>query len=179
MKVNIQKESMKIGLNLGVFIFLIYSLTYIINPKVFLNEFFDLFIRIIVIGFGIYSINRNKKLLKGLISFKEVFTSYFACIASAYFIVNIGMIFIFVILDPITAEMLHNEKIILLEISKLDLLNSNNDTSILDLLIENLKNTSSYSISFIIQGYIAKLLGNSIFGLIISLLFKTNNSQTA
>ena len=179
MRVNIQKKSINIGLNLGVFIFLIYSLVYIINPVIFLNEIFDIFIRITSIGFGIYSIIDNKKQLKGLISFKEAFTSYFACVATAYLIINLGMIFIFVILDPATSEMLHNKKIMLLEATRLDLLNSNNDTSILDLMIETYRNTFSYSISFIIQGYISKLLGNSIFGLMISLIFKKNNPQIA
>jgi len=92
MEINLNKNSFDIGIKLGILLFFITAIIYIVDINYFTNFLLMLSVyRIPVIAFGIYAVISNKKLNKGLLSFKEAFTSYFWCVVVGYFILNLGL----------------------------------------------------------------------------------------
>ena len=100
MEINIKKIAADMGLILGLILFLLNAIFYVIDLELFLNGA-SLISFVLVIGFGIYSIINSRKKLGGYISWNDSFISYLACVAVGMCIATLSQIFIFVILDPL------------------------------------------------------------------------------
>lgn len=217
MNVNLKILSAKIGLKLGLTIVLIYSLILFFDATYFNKDLFGILIRVIGVGFGVFSIFSVNKIINST-TFKENFSSYFICLATGYLIVNLFLLITFNLIDKKTGNIIHNNKLSNLneEIEFLDdqlnilenyleifLVKSIDqkknlekkkivDESFFDIKNMNeqeikqqieligdfknyrveyrndLNNNFSFSIKKVFNGYLQKLLGNAIFGLIIS-----------
>tara|TARA_B100001287_G_scaffold189936_1_gene160444 strand:- start:1023 stop:1721 length:699 start_codon:yes stop_codon:yes gene_type:complete len=219
MNVSLKKLSAKIGVRLGLTIVLIYSFVLFFDTTFFNRDLFGILIRIIAIGFGIFSIYILKKTFKTT-TFKQNFSSYFICLATGYLIVNVFLLITFNFIDKKSGNIIHNnklsnlnEEIVTLD-NQLNILNKYleihldetidqkrkleknkiMDESIFDIknmneeeikqqieLIDYFKNyrvdyrndlegNFSFSIKKVFNGFLQKLLGNAIFGLIISFI---------
>ena len=143
------------------------------QPILFNNFYIGCIIRIIAIGFAISCILKIKKIKNGLISFKESFSAFFICIATAYFIVNIFLYILFNIVDPEYAIMINNDKIMTYSIELFN--NPSTPKAISELVnnnIESLKLNGSFSFNTIFKGYMTKLLGNAFFAIFVGLILK-------
>ena len=159
MKTTLKKNSINLGIKLGIVLstitLLIYSinLDYIIGLKETLYFF-------AMIGFGFYSIYYSRELQNQIISFKEVFTSYFACIAVGYLIAKFGDIVIFKLIDPAAGDLVH-------EMHKANALERGYERN-----VKFLEDNHYYSYIIVFNIYVLVLMLNSIFALIPALILK-------
>ena len=175
MVMDIKKIAADLGLILGLVLFLLNAIFYIVDLQLFLNGA-SLISFVLVIGFGIYSIINSRKKLGGYISWNDSFISYLACVGVGMSIGALSQIFIFVILDPVAAEKLHEMSMIMVK----DMYSSMgvSEEILEQMLIEADKNPS-FSFSNIILGTFLGLLIQVIFGAINALIFKRSNPEIA
>tara|TARA_B100000029_G_scaffold465569_1_gene500329 strand:+ start:4249 stop:4776 length:528 start_codon:yes stop_codon:yes gene_type:complete len=173
MEINIKKIAADMGLILGLILFLLNAIFYVIDLELFLNGA-SLISFVLVIGFGIYSIINSRKKLGGYISWNDSFISYLACVAVGMCIATLSQIFIFVILDPLAAEKLHEMSMIMVK----DMYSSMGVSEELleQMLVEADKNPS-FSFSNLILSLALGLIVQVVFGAINALIFKRSNPE--
>ena len=159
MSTSLKKNSINLGIKLGLVLCLITVLIYSVNLDYF-NGTKDTLYFLAMLGFGFYSIYFSKNLQNGIISFKEVFTSYFACIAVGYLIAKFGEILIFKFIDPAAGDIIQ-------EMVKAMLLEGGNEE-----YARVLDDNHYYSYFFVFNMYVTVLLVNAIFALILALILK-------
>ena len=169
MEFDLKKHSIDLGIKLGTVLFIITAFLYLINIEYFYNGLKAVLFFPIILGFGIYSAYSSKKNLHQIITFKEAFTAYFACIAIGYLITSVGDIVIFKFINPEAANLINEESMIKTkQVFEMMQVNSNE----IDIALENLRNNPVYSYSNIISNYFIIILINAIFGMIPALIFK-------
>ena len=170
MEINLNKNSFDIGIKLGTLLFFITAIIYVVDINYFTNFLLMLSVyRIPVIAFGIYAVISNKKLNKGLLSFKEAFTSYFWCVVVGYFILNLGSILIFKFIDPGAAEIINENAIVAVKEFMKSL---NSPSELIAATMEEMQNNNAFSYSNIITEFFSRLLMNAIFAVPVALIFK-------
>ena len=169
MDFDLKKHSVDLGIKLGTVLFIITAFLYLTNIEFFYNGLKAVLFFPIILGFGIYSAYSSKKNLNQIITFKEAFTAYFACIAIGYLITSVGDIVIFKFINPEAANLINEESMIKTkQVFEMMQVNSNE----IDIALENLRNNPVYSYSNIISNYFMVILINAIFGMIPALIFK-------
>ena len=81
MEQRLKSAAINYGVYLGVITSLITIVVYGINIDLFISAWLGIVLFIMVVAFGAVSAVKSRKLLGGLISFKQSFTSYFITIA--------------------------------------------------------------------------------------------------
>ena len=164
----LKKNSLNIGLILGGILILIASFVYVMDYKLFLDIFLSLVISIIILFAGTYSAFKTKTINNESITFGNAFKSYFIAVAVGYLIYWIWMFIIYNIVDPQAAKDIDEQAMLMAKemFQKLDI--SKED---INLIMEEMSKSSRFSLSNILQVYCFKLIGYSLVGLIISLIF--------
>ena len=175
MKIDVKKIAADLGFILGLVLFLLNAIFYVVDIELFLNGA-TLINFVLVIGFGIYSIINSRKKLGGYISWNDSFISYLACVAVGMSIATLSQIFIFVILDTTAAETLHEIGMIMVKETYSSM--GVSDELLEQMLIEADKNPS-FSFSNLTLGLGLGLLVQVIFGAINALIFKRSNPEIA
>tara|TARA_B100000900_G_C20498616_1_gene682750 strand:- start:516 stop:1031 length:516 start_codon:yes stop_codon:yes gene_type:complete len=169
MEFDLKKHSFDLGIKLGTVLFIITAFLYLTNIEFFYNGLKAALFFPIILGFGIYSAYSSKKNLNQIITFKEAFTAYFACIAIGYLITSVGDIVIFKFINPEAANLINEESMIKTkQVFEKAQVNSNE----IDIVLENMRNNPVYSYINIISNYFIIILINAIFGMIPALIFK-------
>ena len=176
MEIDVKKIAADLGVILGIMLFMLNAVFYIVDIELFLNWKISIFFLVIVIGSGIYSIINARKKLGGYINWSDAFVSYMACVAVGMLIAALTQIFIFVILDPGAAEKLNEASMIMVK----EMYTGMNlpEEVIQQALIEMEKNpqlslrnlTLSLAVGLGIQAF---------FGAINALIFKRSNPEIA
>ena len=169
METNLKKNSIDLGVKLGTLLFIVTTVIYLIDIKLFTNFSVILAYMIPALAVSIYSVFDARKIQNQIISFKEAFIAYFLCIAVGYLIVTIGNIVIFKLIDPAAADIIHEEIMIA---SKEMLEGFGTPSEIINETMNEMQNNHSFSYKAIIQNYANALLRNAIFGLIIAAVLK-------
>jgi len=101
------------GVYLGAITSLITIVVYGINIDLFISAWLGILLFIIVVAFGAVSALNSRKLLGGLISFKQSFSSYFITITVGTLISSVVGVIIFTYIDPEAATYLNEQVLIL------------------------------------------------------------------
>ena len=169
MEFDLKKHSVDLGIKLGTFLFFVTAVIYVIDLKLFANPFIMLAFMLPTLAVSIYSVLSARKIQNQIITFKEAFIAYFLCVAIGYLIVTIGIIVIFKFIDPVAADLVHEELMVFTK-HGLEIMQANQKD--IDILMESMQNNHSYSYMAIFQNYVNALLRNAIFGLFVALIFK-------
>ena len=174
MNENGRKLNIYLGIGLGFFLCLITFYIYFIDIYNLTNVWYGTISALLIIIIGLASVIIKKKESKGLITFKDAFSTYFKTILIGSFISTTFLIIIFqLFLTP--------EKIILIKNLLIDFNNSLmkiNNTSEIDIKksIEFSKNFDPSNIFEIIKSAVRYLLRDCIFGFIISFIMRNKTS---
>ena len=163
MERDLKKNSLNSGLILGGVLLLIATLTYSINFKLFLDTYLSIAISFTIISAGTYSIFKTKAFSGGTITFGDAFKSYFIATAIGYLIYWVWMFVIYNIIDTDAARAI-DEQAMLIAKEMFENLG-------VALSMDEMSKNSSFSLSNILATYCFKLIGYSLVGLIISLIF--------
>tara|TARA_B100000427_G_scaffold44094_1_gene32471 strand:- start:249 stop:773 length:525 start_codon:yes stop_codon:yes gene_type:complete len=173
---DIKKISADLGVILGVMLFVLNTILYILDIELFLNPMVGLITFILIIGFGIYSILNSRKKLGGYINWSDSLLSYMACVAVGMSISTLSQIFIFIILDPTAAEKLNEMSMIMVK----EMYTGMNlpEEVIQQALIEVEKNPS-FSFKNISISFAMAIVIQVIIGSLSALIFKRSNPEIA
>ena len=169
METNLKKNSIDTGLILGTVLFILSTLMYINGLEYFYNGTKTLFYIPVILGFGIYSIIKSKKLQNQIISFKEAFTAYFLCIVIGYLIASTGDIMIFKFIDPEAGNIINEESMIITK-QALELMDWNIED--INITLDRMQNNPVFSYGNIFVNYFIVLLMNAFIGMIPALILK-------
>ena len=81
MEIDVKKIAADLGVILGIMLFMLNAIFYIVDIELFLNPTVSLYSLLFVIAFGCYSIINSRKKLGGYINWSDAFVSYMVCIA--------------------------------------------------------------------------------------------------
>ena len=179
MEIDVKKIAADLGVILGVMLFMLNAIFYIVDIELFLNPTVSLYSLFFVIAFGCYSIINSRKKLGGYINWSDSFVSYMVCIAIGMSIAALTQIFIFLILDPVATEKLNEMSLIMIKETYSSM--GVNEELLQQVLIEAEKNPS-FSFKNITLGLAVVLLMHVIIGAIcalITLIFNRNNPEIA
>ena len=176
MEIDVKKIAADLGVILGIMLFMLNAIFYIVDIELFLNPKVSLYSLFFVIAFGCYSIINSRKKLGGYINWSDAFVSYMACVAVGMLIVTLTQIFMFVILDPGAAEQLNEMSMIMVK----EMYTGMNvpEEVIQQALIEIEKNPS-LSLRNLTLSLAIGLGIQTIFGSINALIFKRSNPEIA
>ena len=176
MEIDVKKIAADLGVILGVMLFMLNAIFYIVDIELFLNPTVSLYSLFFVIAFGCYTIINSRKKLGGYINWSDAFVSYMACVAVGMLIATLTQIFIFVILDPGAAEQLNEMSMIMVKEMYTGM--SLPEEVIQQALIEMEKNPQ-LSLSNLSLSLAVGLGIQALFGAINALIFKRNNPEIA
>ncbi|MAQ00038.1 MAG: hypothetical protein CMC51_04425 [Flavobacteriaceae bacterium] len=165
----LKKNSYDLGIKLGTILFVVSALIYMYDLKFFYNGVQSLACVPIMLGFGIYSIYKNKKLQNEIISFKESFTAYFLCIVIGYFIASIGDLLIFKFIDPEAGKII-NEELMIQQKQMGELLQQASED--ISKQLDDMQKYPRFSYRNIFLNYMVVLVINAIIGVFPALIFK-------
>ena len=108
-----KSSAINYGLYLGAILSIISVIIYAVNLDLFTEWWLGIILFVLVVVYGVVSALKSRKILDGLISFKQAFASYFITIAVGTLIATVIGIAIFTFIDPEAATYL-NEQILIL-----------------------------------------------------------------
>jgi len=175
-----EKSAKSIAINYGVILGVISSAIlvtiYTLNPELFLAPWLGIVLVLMTIIFGILSSVKVKSSLKGFISFKGGFTSYFITVAIGSFFSIILTFLLFSVIDTETGLFL-NEK--LLEMTLETLKSIGMSEASIEQAMKQAGEQNNFSLGTQIQTYIIRLVIFCVFGLISSLILKNEDPNAA
>lgn len=177
MEKSMKSLAINYGLYLGLILAALTVVAYAIDLSLFTKWWFGIIMLLLVIVFGIISSVNAKKLLEGIINFKQVFTSYFITILVGTLISSVVSIIIFNIIDPESAIILQD---MLIENQAIMLEKFGTPQESIDQIIEEMRSAgSSFSIVNVLQSLAFQLIGYSIVGLIVAAVTKQKDPHAA
>lgn len=170
----IKRNGIRFGILIGLILSIITALMYLINIELFIAWWTTLLSFSVFIIIPIIALTKTKKELKGILPFKEAFTTYFIATAIGVLISVIFKIILFNFIDP-------SIKHTLLDLTMKYLINTSGKygvtASALEETISKLKETDPYSIAEQLKGSIFNIFFCAILGLIMAAFFKSKPSQ--
>ena len=107
-----KSSAINYGLYLGAILSIISVIIYAVNLDLFTEWWLGIILFVLVVVYGVVSALKSRKILDGLINFKQAFASYFITIAVGTLIATVIGIAIFTFIDPEAATYL-NEQILI------------------------------------------------------------------
>ena len=158
------------GLYLGLFIAVVYVISYAINIELLTKWWIGIIMLLAIIVFGIVSISKSKKVQNGFISFKEAFTSYFITVLIGLIVASVVAIVLFNVIDPDAAITLKEKTIE----STAEMMRNWNapEESIVETVEKMREQPNQFSIGSVLQSLVFQLILFSVIGLIASLIMK-------
>lgn len=111
MEQTIKSSAINYGLYLGALLALVTVIGYAVSLELLVKWWLGIILLITIIVFGIVSVSKSKKMLNGIISFKDAFSSYFFTVAVGVLVSTAVSILLFNFIDPDAAVLL-KEKIV-------------------------------------------------------------------
>jgi hypothetical protein len=160
------------GLYLGAFIAILTVIAYAVNLELLTNMWFGIFILIVIIATGIFSVVKVKQAQNGYASFKEAFSAFFITTILGLLIASVVSFLIFNVIDTEAAEVL-KEKTIEKTVEMLKGFNTPNE--VIAKSVEQMENQNQYSIVNILKSLAGQTIFFSIIGLIVAAAMKKSN----
>lgn len=158
------------GLYLGLFIAVVYIISYAVNVELLTKWWIGIAMLLAIVIFGIVSISKSKKVQNGFISFKEAFTSYFITVLIGLIVASVVAIVLFNVIDPDAAITLKEKTI---ENTAEMMRNWNApEESIVETVEKMREQPNQFSIGSVLQSLVFQLILFSVIGLIASLIMK-------
>ena len=166
----IKKNGITGGILLGVISVLITTLVYAFDMELFAS--FKLMGVLIVINIVFYCVllSKTKKQLNNEFTFKQAFTTFFITAVISMAISTVYNFLLFNVIDPAAKETLRD---ITIKASREMMERFGAPEAEVEKALNDLRETDNYSIVSLIKGYFIGLAINSIFGLILALIFKS------
>lgn len=174
MKEAIKSNGIKFGIITGVVSILITTLLYAIDVELFLSMWVGLFTFVFYVIMGILVITATKKELKGILSFKESFTTYLISALVGIFISVLFNIILFNFFDPSLKDTLKDLSI-KTTVEMLEKFNS--PASVINETVKKLEATDQFSIVELFKGSLFSIIFSSILGLILAAFLKSKPSN--
>ncbi|GAA4774508.1 MULTISPECIES: DUF4199 domain-containing protein [Flavobacterium] len=169
----IKKNGINYGIITGVISILITTIIYSTNLELFMSGWIT-FLKVLIFGaISVILISKTKKELKGIISFKDAFTTYFISILIGLALAIIFEIILFNFIDPSLKDTLKEMSI---KFTAELLQKFGAPSSEINKAIEQIQKNDQFSIGQQIQGFFVYVVIASIFGLILAAIFKSKPS---
>lgn len=174
MEKTIKQNGSNNGIILGVVLILIITVMYAVDLSLFTSFWAGIVNFIIIVSFGIYTSIVNKKLLKGVMTYKEAFLSFIlpAIIGVGFYVLYTILLFNYI--DPAAKDVI-TENVI--EMTEGMMTKFNVPASEVEAAIEEIKNTDNFGPFAQFKSYFVMIVIYSIIGLLTSLIFKTPTSK--
>jgi hypothetical protein len=168
MKTELKNIATDLAYKLGGVLTITTVMAYSVDFKLFLDTYLSIAISFTIISAGTYSIFKTKAFSGGTITFGDAFKSYFIATAIGYLIYWVWMFVIYNIIDTDAARAIDEQAML---IAKEMFENLGVAQEMIALSMDEMSKNSSFSLSNILATYCFKLIGYSLVGLIISLIF--------
>jgi len=170
----IKKNGLSLGVVLGIVLILIVATMYAIDLSLLINTWVGVFNFVLIVTFGVVCSIKNKKALKGIMSFKEAFSSFILPV-----IVGVGMyvlfsVLLFNVIDTGAKEVVTEQVI---EMTKNMMSKFNVPASDINKAIEKIENEDGFGPFAQLQSYLFQIAFYSLLGLLVSLIFKTPSNK--
>ena len=173
MNESIKKNGITFGVLSGALSVLVTTLIYTLDIKLFLS-FWITFIKVgLFVTLMILLLNKTKKDVNGVFTFKDAFTTYFIATLVGVIITTLFEIVLFNYVDPSLKESI---KEMSLDFSVKLMQKMGATASDINKTIIEIKKADQFSVAQLIKGTFIYVLFSSIFGLILAAFFKTNTS---
>jgi len=170
----IKKNGISYGIITGVVSALITTAIYSIDLNLFTKWWLGIVIFLVYIIIGIVLLSKTKKELKGVFSFKEAFTTYFIS-AVIGTLISVGFnILLFNVIDPSAKDTL-NEIIINYTGEMMEKFGA--PSAAINEALKKMQENNPYSTIELLKGAVFSIVGSSIFGLLLALIFKSKSTQ--
>ncbi len=170
----IKKNGISYGIITGVVSALITTAIYSIDLNLFTKWWLGIMIFSIYIIIGIVLLSKTKKELKGIFSFKEAFTTYFIS-AVIGTLISVGFnILLFNFIDPSAKDTLND---IVMKYSAEMMQKFGTPSAVISEAVKKMQENNPYSTIELMKGAVYSIIGSSIFGLLLALIFKSKPSQ--
>lgn len=170
----IRKNSLSLGITLGAILSIITAIMYSIDLSLFTSTWIGILNFVLIIGIGIYASIKNKKALKGIMSFKEAFASFIGPILIGVAIYILFNILLFNVIDP-EAKVVITENVI--EMTENMLAKFGVPQAEIDKAITEIESKDNFGFGAQIQSYFWYAIIYSLIGLLVALIFKTPASK--
>lgn len=170
----IKKNGINFGVILGLLSVLITASMYVVDINLFISTWIT-FVKLLLFGgISIYMFSKVKMEMKGMMTLKEGFTSYFIAILIG---IGIGTIFEIILFNYIDPSLKDTIKEMTLKHSVEIFKKLGMPRTELNKAIKAIQEADQFSIGQFIKGFFIYISIASIFGLILSAIFKTKSSN--
>ena len=182
----IKQNGINFGLILGFLLILPVFLGYAINVKLIVSYWILLYVFLSIIIVGIVAIAYSKKYFKGIISFKDAFSTYFVMLVISLLISIVMNFLLFNVIDSDFKQVVKEEQIKTIESQRewimVKLANAPQEQvdetdAKFDEAIQKINEEDQYSISSLIKGFFISIAIFSLFGLLLALILKSKKSD--
>jgi len=171
-----KSSAINYGLYLGAILSIISVVIYAVNLDLFTEWWLGIILFVLVVVYGVVSALKSRKILDGLISFKQAFASYFITIAVGTLIATVIGIAIFTFIDPEAATYL-NEQILILTKQTMERFGAPQE--VIQAAIEEASTKNNFSLAMQSQAFIFRLAFYALIGLIVALIVKKSDTKDA
>jgi hypothetical protein len=171
-----KSSAINYGLYLGAILSIISVIIYAVNLDLFTEWWLGIILFVLVVVYGVVSALKSRKILDGLINFKQAFASYFITIAVGTLIATVIGIAIFTFIDPEAATYL-NEQILILTKQTMERFGAPQE--VIQAAIEEASTKNNFSLAMQSQAFIFRLAFYALIGLIVALIVKKSDTKDA
>ncbi len=175
MEKSIKSSAINYGLYLGGAMSVFTIIPYAVDLGLLTKFWYGGLTWVSIIVFGILSVSNSKKILNGIISFKECLGSWVLTIAIGIFIGTLVSFLIFGVIDPEAAEAL-KQKTIEMTVNMLE--GFGTPAEAVAEAVENMEQQNNYSIGNMLKGTFLYIAIFTIIGLIVSLIMKRSEEAS-
>ncbi|RZS93469.1 DUF4199 domain-containing protein [Aquimarina brevivitae] len=168
-----QTNTNKIGINYGIILATILTLFtvlgYAFYQEIFVKWWVFFLLLIVIVLIGILSAVKSRKILGGIISFKETFKAYFIPIVIGTLISTLVTILIFNVIDPEAAVAIKDRSI---EVTMEFMQKFNVPEEDMNKAIADIRNADNFGALTQIKNWFGSMIVYIVIGLIVSLIIR-------
>lgn len=174
MQNTIKKNGTTNGVILGLILILSSNAIYTIDLSLYTSHWIGIINFLIVLAFGIYTSYINKKLLKGIMQYKEAFLSFILPVIIGLALHSLFSILLLNYIDPSAKEIITEHMIDMIDEMAI---NKNKSDAELANYINEIKTKDNFGPKVHIESYFTGIVIYSIIGLVVGLFFKTPTNK--
>lgn len=174
MENTIKKNGMTNGIILGVFLVLLTTIMYVVDLSLFTSIWVGLVNFVIIVSVGVYTSIINKKLLKGIMRYKDAFLSFILPVIIGMALYTVYNVVLFNFIDPGAKDVI-TENIIKMTQDMMSKFNV--PAADLEAAIEEIKSKDNFSPMVQLKSFFMMIAFYSVIGLVVALIFKTPTNK--
>ncbi len=170
----VKKNGIFFGVVTGVISVLITTFIYIVDLSLFSSMWLGLGLIAFYITIGCIMLVKTKKDLKGVMTFKEAFTTYFI---SALIGIAISVAFNIVLFNFVDPEVKETIRELSIKSAVKMMEKFGAPSSEINKAVQKMQETDQFSISELLKGSVFSMVFSAVFGLILAAIFKSKSSN--